>query len=83
MVICQGPGFGGRMGLVLNRTQILVLGFVVSAWVALGAILVVAPSVYAHALKLDGGSPWLGVAFLAALTGLLVVLGIGVVRRWR
>ena len=68
----------------LNRTQGLVLGFFVSAWAALIAILVVAPEVYDQALRLPGderGVPPL--VFLAALSTFLSLLGVGVVRRWR
>jgi len=68
----------------LNRTQRLVLGFFVSAWAALIAILVAAPKVYDQALRLPGdehGVPPL--VFLAALSTFLLLLGVGVVRRWR
>ncbi len=68
----------------LNRTQRLVLGFFVSAWAALIAILVMAPEVYDQALRLPGDEH--GVAplvFLAALSTFLALLGVGVVRRWR
>jgi len=68
----------------LNRTQKLVLGFFVVAWAALVVILVVAPGVYDQALRLPGGEHELPVlGFLAAISTFLVVLVIGVVRRWR
>jgi hypothetical protein len=70
--------------LSLNRTQRLVLGFCVLAWVALVVILVVTPEVYDQALRLPGGErkvPTL--AFLAAISAFLVLLGVGVLRRWR
>ena len=41
---------------VINRTQALVLGFFVLAWVALITILVVAPEVYDRALRQAPGS---------------------------
>ena len=68
----------------INRTQALVLGFVLFAWVSLVGILVAAPDVFAGALKLPGGDPRaLELAFLAAITALIGLLGVGVVRRWR
>src|SRR5215210_8818284 len=70
--------------LSLNRTQRLVLGFFIFAWVALIAILAAAPEVCDQALYLPGGErnvPTL--AFLTALSIFLVLLGVGVVRRWR
>src|SRR5215203_1260916 len=68
----------------LNRTQRLVLGFFVFAWVALIMILAAAPEVYEQLLRLPGSErkvPTL--ALLTALFAFLVVLGVGVVRRWR
>ena len=70
--------------LRLNRTQKLVLGFFALVWVALVVILVAAPEIYDQALRLPGGErelPALG--FLAAISTFLVLLGVGVVRRWR
>ena len=69
---------------VLSRTQVMVLAFVVAAWVAVVAILAVAPDVYDQALKLPIADrrPF-EVAFLAALSIFLVIVGTGVVRRWR
>jgi hypothetical protein len=68
----------------LNRTQQLVLGFFVFAWIALVMILVAAPGIYEQALRLPGGERKLPtLAFLAAISAFLVLLGIGVVRRWR
>ena len=70
--------------LSLNRTQQLVLGFFVFAWVALIVILATAPEVYEQLLRLPGSErkvPTL--AFLMALSAFLVLLGVGVVRRWR
>jgi hypothetical protein len=68
---------------MVNRTQALVLGFFVLAWTSLLVLLAAAPEVYDQALRLPTGSRVVEVAFLAALTGLLALLAIGVVRRWR
>lgn len=68
----------------INRTQALVLGFLLFAWVSLVGILVAAPDVFAGALKLPaGGSRTPELAFLAAITALIGLLGVGIVRRWR
>jgi len=68
----------------LRPTQRLVLGFFAAAWLSLVAILAVAPEVYDQALKIPPGRHVLEDAtFLAALTVFLVVLAIGVLRRWR
>ena len=67
--------------LSLNRTQQLVLGFFVFAWVALIVILATAPEVYEQLLRLPGSErkvPTL--AFLMALSTFLGLLGIEVVR---
>jgi hypothetical protein len=62
----------------------MVLLFVAAAWVAVVAILAVAPDVYDQALKLPiADRRTFEVAFLAALSIFLVILGTGVVRRWR
>jgi hypothetical protein len=71
-----------RLGL--NRTQGLVLGFFVLAWASLVTILVATPEVYDQALQLPASDRRLfEKAFLAALSIFLVLLGVGVVRRWR
>src|SRR5215212_7921339 len=68
----------------LNRTQQMILGFFVFAWVALVVILVAAPGTYEQALRLPGSERKLStLAFLAAISTFLMLLGIGVVRRWR
>jgi hypothetical protein len=70
--------------LGLNRTQVLVLGFFVLAWASLVTILVATPEVYDQALQLPASDqPLFELAFLAALSIFLVLLGVGVVRRWR
>jgi hypothetical protein len=70
--------------LGLNRTQGLVLGFFVLAWTSLATILVATPEVYDQALQLPASDRRLrDLAFLAALSIFLVLLGVGVIRRWR
>jgi Na+/proline symporter len=71
--------------LRLNRTQGLVLGFFVLAWASLVTILVATPEVYDQALQLSASSDrrLFKLGFLAALSVFLVLLGVGVVRRWR
>ncbi len=68
---------------MVNRTQALVLGFFVVALASLVVILVAAPEVYDQALRLREGSAAMEVAFLAALTAFIVLLTVGVLRRWR
>ena len=62
----------------------MVLAFVAAAWVAVVAILAVAPDVYDQTLQLPtaGRRPF-EIAFLAALSMFLVIVATGVVRRWR
>jgi len=69
----------------MNRTQALLIGFVILSWAALVAILVGAPDLYDAELRPLGlaGLPYVRLAFLAAITGLLVLLAIGTLRRWR
>ncbi|HEV8638541.1 MAG TPA: hypothetical protein VG370_30380 [Chloroflexota bacterium] len=65
----------------MNRTQALVLGFFAAAWLALVALLVVAPEVYAARVGADDRATQ--ALFLAALTAFLALLAVGVARRWR
>jgi hypothetical protein len=68
----------------INRTQAVVLGFTLLAWLSLVSILVAAPEVLDNgALRLPAGSRAAEIAFLVALSALLALLAIGVVRRWR
>jgi hypothetical protein len=59
----------------MNRTQALLIGFVILSWAALVAILVGAPDLYDAELRPLGlaGLPYVRLAFLAAITGLLVL----------
>jgi hypothetical protein len=68
----------------MNHTQVLVLGFLVLAWVSLLTILAVAPDVYDQALQLPSGDNRTAqFALLTAVSVLIAVLGVGVLRRWR
>jgi len=63
---------------------LLVLGFFVVVWIALVAILVVSPDVYAQTLRLAlGDLTTIEVVFLVALSALIATLVVGVLRRWR
>src|SRR5713226_7828128 len=74
----------GDAGTILNRTQLLVLGFFVVVWIALVAILVLSPDVYAQTLHLaPGDTKTIGGGFLVALSALIATLVVGVLRRWR
>ncbi len=67
----------------LNRTQLLVLGFFALAWVNLLVILVAIPEIDDQALQLPPGNRRLcGFTFLAAVSALIVILAVGVLRRW-
>lgn len=73
----------GSLGAMVNRTQALVLGFFVVALSSLLVVLVAAPDIYEHALRLPDGSAVVEVAFLVMLTGFIGLLAVGVLRRWR
>ncbi len=61
-----------------------MLGFLVVVWIALVAILVVSPDVYAQTLRLAPGDlTTIEVVFLVALSALIATLVVGVLRRWR
>ena len=73
----------GRCAIV-NRTQGLVLGFFLTVLGSLVAIRVAAPEVYGQALRLPPSWPrWTASAFLSALAAFIMVLSVGVLRRWR
>ena len=70
-------------GWSVNRTQLLVLGFFVFVWIALIAVLTFSPDVYTQNLRLAPGDRRpVELVFLAALTVLIALLVIGVIRRW-
>lgn len=69
--------------MVVNRTQSLVLGFFVFAWISLIAILLVDPAIYDGAMKLPPGPhPFADLAFLGAVSAFIAFLSVGVLRRW-
>ena|SRR6266540_6559719 len=68
---------------MVNRTQTLVLGFFLVVVVSVTAIRVAAPEVYDQALRLPSGDGRWETIFLAALVAFIVLLAIGVFRRWR
>jgi hypothetical protein len=70
--------------IVINRVQALVLGFLLLAWISLIAILVAAPEVYEQRLRsLPGPRRIVDIVFVVALTAFIMLLSIGVMRRWR
>jgi hypothetical protein len=75
----------GHARTTMNRTQALLIGFLILSWVALVAILVGAPEIYDAQLRPLGlaGLVWVRLAFITAITSLLVLLAIGTLRRWR
>jgi hypothetical protein len=69
---------------LLNRTQSLVLGFFAIAWISLVAILLVEPGIYDSAMKLPPGDHRVAdLAFLGAISAFILLLVVGVLRRWR
>ena len=67
----------------LNRTQLLVVAFIVCAWLTLVVLYVGAPGVFRQAMRLDPESQEVGGAALAAISVLVAVVTTGVMRRWR
>ena len=69
---------------MVNRTQALVLGFFLMVLASLAVILAAAPEVYDQALRLPPSWPrWVAFGSLAALSGFIGLMAIGVLRRWR
>ena len=70
-------------GSMINRMQALVLSFFAFAWVGLVIILVVAPEIYDQTLKLSSDQRRVGEGvFVLAISALIALLSVGVVRRW-
>jgi hypothetical protein len=84
-VRCASPGNpASPRGIGVNRTQKLVLAFFSLAWAAAVTVLTAAPLVYAQTLRRAPVSLWAAkVIFIIALSGLIGVICVGVVRRWR
>ena len=69
---------------MINRVQALVLGFLLMAWISLVVILVAAPEVYERRLRsMPSALRVVEIIFVLALTAFIVLLSIGVLRRWR
>lgn len=67
-----------------NRTQRLVIGFFAAVWLALLAILYADPQIYDSTLNLGpDGNRLADVALLIAISSLIAVLAVGILRRWR
>lgn len=70
--------------VTVNRTQAVVLGFALLAWLSLVGLLVAAPETLDRTLRLlPGNRQPAELAFLVALSAFIALLGVGVVRRWR
>jgi hypothetical protein len=69
---------------VINRTQLLVLGFLAFAWVALVVILRIQPEIFARRMNLaQADAVAAEVALLGGVSVLVSIISVGVVRRWR
>ena len=67
-----------------NRTQRLVLGFFAAVWIALLAILIADPRIYDSTLNLGSdGNRLADLALLIAVSLLIAILAVGILRRWR
>jgi hypothetical protein len=67
----------------VNRSQALVLAFFGLVWVVLGLILLFEPRIYLDTLGASSARAPIAIAFFSAISGLIVVLIVGVLRRWR
>jgi cell division protein FtsW (lipid II flippase) len=68
----------------IHRTQALVLSFFTFAWIGLVVILLAVPQIYDQSPKLlSVDHQFAELAVFAAITVLLIILGLGVIRRWR
>jgi hypothetical protein len=68
---------------MVNRTQALVLGFTLLAWITVIVVLVTTPEVFDPALPAAGHRRAAEVVFLIVLSAFLGLLPTGVLRRWR
>jgi hypothetical protein len=69
---------------MLNRMQGLILGFFALAWLGLVLLLLGMPEILDNTLHLTTEARHRGeVVFVLLITAFLLVLAIGVVRRWR
>jgi len=67
-----------------NRLQVVVVAFLLLAWIGLVVILALAPDTYDRGLRLPSGGSGLGeLVFLVALSAFIVLVIVGVLRRWR
>lgn len=69
--------------MTVNRTQALVLGFFVVVVLSVVVIRLAVPAVYEQAMGVPADNRVLVLAFPVALGCLLVLLGMGVLWRWR
>jgi hypothetical protein len=68
---------------MVNRTQALVLGFLLVALASVLAIRIAAPEVYDLVLRLPADERRWESVLLGALAVFILLLGVGVLRRWR
>jgi hypothetical protein len=82
--VTEGMSDSSHRRLVVNRSQVLVLGFFGGVWIALVAILAFAPGIYIQRLNPPPDlTRVVEIGFLVALTALIVFLVVGVIRRWQ
>ena len=68
----------------MNRTQILVVAFFAAALIVLGIVLAASPDIYSQSLRFPGADVRIvATLFFVALATFLVLLTVGVSRRWR
>jgi hypothetical protein len=68
---------------LVNRTQALVLAFLLVVLLSVIAIRVAAPTVYDEAFRLPPRDRRFETAFLAGVTAFIVLLATAVIRQWR
>ena len=75
----------GPQAIEVNRTQGIVLVFFMLVWVALLAIVALAPDIYDQTLRqfTFARGRTVELAFVGTISVFLIILSIGVVRRWR